>query len=113
MACGDMDMRRAANCALYPACYWAGDCGFENWRTGNCGLSADEQKAIRDKWRADLALRNARWRLGKDLASRAAAGEFDHLLASADTHPKDGDAKQAPLVSGAVPEGKTPEGGSQ
>ena len=24
-------------------------------------------------------------------------------LASADTHPKDGDVKQAPLVSGAVP----------
>jgi hypothetical protein len=31
-------------------------------------------------------------------------------LASADTHPKDGDAQQAPLVSGAVPEGQTPKG---
>jgi hypothetical protein len=33
------------------------------------------------------------------------------VLASADTHPKDGDVKQAPLVSGAVPEGQTPQGG--
>jgi hypothetical protein len=29
-------------------------------------------------------------------------------LASADTHPKDGDVQQAPLVSGTVPEGQTP-----
>jgi hypothetical protein len=29
-------------------------------------------------------------------------------LASADTHPKGGDVQQAPLVSGAVPEGETP-----
>jgi hypothetical protein len=28
--------------------------------------------------------------------------------ASADTHPKDGDVQQAPLVSGAVPERQTP-----
>jgi hypothetical protein len=28
--------------------------------------------------------------------------------ASADTHPKDGDVQQAPLVSGTVPEGQTP-----
>lgn len=30
--------------------------------------------------------------------------------ASADTHPKDGDVKQAPLVSGAVGEAETPKG---
>jgi hypothetical protein len=29
--------------------------------------------------------------------------------ASADTHPKDGDAVAAPLVSGAVPTGQTPD----
>jgi hypothetical protein len=32
----------------------------------------------------------------------------EQLAASADTHPKDGDVQQAPLVSGAVPEGQTP-----
>jgi hypothetical protein len=31
------------------------------------------------------------------------------LPASADTHPKGGDVQQAPLVSGAVPEGETPD----
>lgn len=33
----------------------------------------------------------------------------DECAASCDTHPKDGDVKQAPLVSGAVPEGQTPK----
>jgi hypothetical protein len=32
----------------------------------------------------------------------------DRRAASVDTHPKDGDVKQAPLVSGAVPNGETP-----
>jgi hypothetical protein len=35
----------------------------------------------------------------------ASASRF---IASCDTHPKDGDVEQAPLVSGAVPERQTP-----
>ena len=34
--------------------------------------------------------------------------ELARALASVDTHPKDGDAQQAPLVSGAVGEAETP-----
>jgi hypothetical protein len=33
---------------------------------------------------------------------------LERVLASVDTHPKDGDVQQAPLVSGAVAAGETP-----
>jgi hypothetical protein len=36
------------------------------------------------------------------------AAALKACAASADTYPKDGDVEQAPLVSGAVPEGQTP-----
>jgi hypothetical protein len=40
--------------------------------------------------------------------ARRLMDEFE--LASADTHPKDGDVEQAPLVSGAVPKADAPKG---
>lgn len=30
--------RAAENCPFYPACYVAGDCDYEGWKTGQCGL---------------------------------------------------------------------------
>ena len=45
-----------------------------------------------------------RWLEGRDIPFVV------ECLASADTHPKDGDVQQAPLVSGAVGEAETPNG---
>jgi hypothetical protein len=51
------------------------------------------------------------WKPGSDRRNLVKAGalivaeieRMDRALASCDTHPKDGDVEQAPLVSGAVP----------
>ncbi len=35
---GDGEGRAASNCQFYPACYVCGDCDFEGWKVGRCGL---------------------------------------------------------------------------
>jgi hypothetical protein len=52
------------------------------------------------------------WNEARDYWRREVLRQFPRP-ASADTHPKDGDVQQAPLVSGAVGEAETPKGGRQ
>jgi hypothetical protein len=47
------------------------------------------------------------WEINEDGNASVKPTHWKPLAASCDTHPKDGDVKQAPLVSGAVPEGQT------
>lgn len=72
--------RRPENCPFYPGCYWAGDCGLDNWQTSNCGLPKAEQAKAHAKWMADIALRNARYKLAQRLKSEVMRGLHDDKL---------------------------------
>lgn len=67
--------RARENCAFYPACYVAGDCEHNGWKSGNCGLSDEDKAAERTRFQQSLAQTVRRQRL----IERARRGEFDHL----------------------------------
>ena len=75
------EQRCAGNCSFYPACYIVGDCPYEGWKTGECGLPAEQKKINREKWMQSLKLSLARNDLAARLSRQAKLGELDHLLA--------------------------------
>lgn len=75
MAGEDQRPRAAENCSFYPACYVMGDCPYEGWKEGNCGLGPEDKQTERDQNRAMLAEISKRHRI----MARARRGEFDHL----------------------------------
>jgi len=81
---GDSRPRARENCAFYPACYIIGDCEHDGWKSGNCGLSAEDKAEEQRKFRECLELNSKRLRL----LSRVQRGEFDHLDAPTSTDPK-------------------------
>jgi hypothetical protein len=73
-------VREKLNCPFYPACYIMGDCDFDDWKIGNCGLPQAEKHIRTDKWMEDLRLRSERSKLGQKLKSLASQGKLDELL---------------------------------
>ena len=79
--------------------------GFERvlteWDSELFGVGVHLRTMMRDGWVCSVCDYTQDW-------------AHDFMLASADTHPKGGDVKQAPLVSGAVaePDAQPPSGDS-
>ncbi len=71
----DQRPRAAENCSFWPACYVCGDCPFDGWKEGICGLGPEDKQAERDKAAQRLAQVSKRHRI----MERARRGEFDHL----------------------------------
>lgn len=76
--------RSASNCPFYPACYWAGDCNYEDWRKFDCGRPVEEQRKLRRERLAESAIQTRRWELGERMKSLAVKGHYDHFLDAPD-----------------------------
>lgn len=77
----DSRPRARDNCGFYPACYIAGDCGLDGWKTGNCGLCEEDKATERRKFHEGLQ----RVQMRNRLMARVQRGGFDHLDAGAPT----------------------------
>lgn len=71
---------RRENCQFYPACWIAGDCDEDDWKTSDCGLPDAEKAEKRGRWLRDLALMSARHDLIKRYEREVWNGEHDHRL---------------------------------